>query len=421
MSKHKWLFVSFMPRFPSIAQIVGGIQVRPYELFNNLRKLGHQVHVWQTHSREKEAVARNVIVNTLNLPRSKVLTEIIRFLLMLRTFICEIKEAKAKGLTVCFYQQVPGGIRWGFQLVPICSMPGFLLFPVARLMGMATWAAVHDLPPYHEQYVKRLYRQLDIGSSWQRLQLSLMGWMHQLHLKFAFRFSSIISVVSEEMRRFTLKDYHLNSQQVVVFRSACNPMLLDGISTWHPPEKSPWTIGYLGSPLDASLPALLDAVRLLNSCSVRLLLAGQSMRQILEKQSVKDIKNIIVQEAIYSDFPLIASQVDIWVIVYSQDKHLDMAWELKVPLYIASGRPVIRSLTTEVGHSGLKPFLFLTDSTPESIAERIQYIMQHPQVAARKAQEGCEFILREMTWETTTGHLLNRLESTFRSQENQKG
>ena len=97
-----------------------------------------------------------------------------------------------------------------------------------------------------------------------------------------------------------------------------------------------------------------------------------------------------------------------------------MAWELKVPLYIASGRPVIRTLTTELDYSGLKPFLFLIDSTPESIAERIQYIMRHPQVAARKACEGREFILREMTWETTTRRLWNRLESTFRSPENQK-
>ena len=48
MPEKRWFILAFRPRYDVLEDIVGGDQVRPFELFNAYAAAGHRVHIWET-------------------------------------------------------------------------------------------------------------------------------------------------------------------------------------------------------------------------------------------------------------------------------------------------------------------------------------------------------------------------------------
>lgn len=410
-----WRFLTFQPVFPELDEIIGGAQVRPYELFTNIAEMGYSVHVWKIRGGSRKTHENDGLkISSLNLPKWKTIAEVKRWIDIFRVFLWEVKQAREEGDKICLYQQVPCGIV--FKLgIPIHINPGFFLFPLARQAGVFTWASMHDLSPDHETYIVRRMSKLDQNNTrlqkWIIKASKLATWEQH----FALKYASFVTVVSEEMRKLVLSRYNVHPERVKLFRSAVDSLLVENIGTWIPPSGGPWTIGYVGSVRDANLYLLKEATSLLRKGdpSFRLLIGSVTAENISELFRGIEVS---LQNKKYKDFPEIAKQVDLWVIPYDEEAYLQMAWELKIPMYLSSGRPVIRTWTPEVEHSELKPYLFLTGTTPESIAETIQYVFAHPEEAKTKASSGRQFVLQNMTWGKISYQLLQELEKVCRAE-----
>lgn len=400
-----WEFHTVLPRFVSLDELVGGPEIRPYELFTHAAMLGHRVHVWETdnpgfgrRSIQERLVAESLVPGRSVRSQPGLLRHLMRRLSERRHVTGE--EA---GHRFCFYQPFPSGAVLKRGFLPVLVNPSILFIPIARRWGWMSWAALHDLPPEHGSSMLR--RNPHFANRKEVWFANLVGRVQQ---RLLFGSCTFVSAVSEEMRSLVIHRYGLDEGQVRVFPSAVNPRLVKGLRPWHPPQhKEPWTIGYVGSPLDVSLRLLFSSLAHLPRGTVRLLLGGIGMDAAVRRIGAGDLEVRVIDGIRYARFEEVARQTDLWVLPYEDPYYREVTWELKVPLLVASGRPVIRTGGSVVRSSGLAPFLVETGPTPQEIAATVLHVIRNPDGAAERAVLGRDHVLRHLTWRTVVTRLLS--------------
>jgi hypothetical protein len=182
-----------------------------------------------------------------------------------------------------------------------------------------------------------------------------------------------------------------------VFDAGVNPALVATIPRWQPPRGRPWRIAYLGSVSDADFSILADAVRSLSArYDIELLLAAQ----VKQRCRVP----VIADEGLsYFDFARFATGVDIWAVPYGDDPYYDeMAAQLKVPVDVASGRPVAVTTTRTLRHT-------VAAAGSDGMLAALDTIMSDPAGAEARSRAAREHVLHTMTWEDSIGRILEQL------------
>ena len=405
----KWIFFAFRPSFDPIEDIVGGSQVRPFELFRVYAEAGHTVVIWETDGSEGPEERRyfNDRLIVKKLKYSGAFSLPFQLLEMRKCLRVAVRQAKEDGFTkLCYYNQIPVSVVFRLGLVPVISQPGILLFDYALSLGLVTWGNVHDISPDHE-----LSARERVSSQIQIRNVNLKAYFHELIQRVFLKKSTFVSAGSVGMREALLERYPLSADQVYSMQAGYNQELLSTLAEWEPPESgSPWTIGYLGSFMDASLEILVEAFSRLEGKELRLLLAGRGMNQAVSTYG-SSLDNIeVIEDARYSNFAEIASEVDIWAVPLLDTFVVDFCWQLKMPMYLASGRPIVRTNGKALADSGLSEFVFATKATPENFAVAIEEILSEPETALQRARQGRAEIQASATWEKVAMDLLDGLE-----------
>jgi glycosyltransferase involved in cell wall biosynthesis len=400
--------LAFVTHYPPLEEIVGGTQVRPYELFHAMAAMGHPVRVCEIRASEPSTVrAENLAVTTLRFPANGLVRETLLLPAMFRVLRREARRARREGKALWLYQQVPSGVFLKGGLLPVFNNPAFFLFPAARKLGLPIWAAVHDLSPDHqmdsllqEQRFARLNPALPAP---REAIYRRMGRYSEREQRFGVRRASFITVVSEQMRRALIERYRIPEERIAVFRSGINPALVTDLPPWSPPADGCWRIGFLGSATDVNLTSLLDALAMLPAriapARVRLVLSGRGTEKAAaQRLAAAGVEITEVPGIRYKDFARFAALVDLWVNPLGEERYFHMTWPLKVPMNLASGRPLVTTETPEVTSSGVKPFVFPAGTSAESLAEAIAAVIGNSERARERAAAGRRFSLEKLAW-----------------------
>lgn len=400
-----WRILAFLPAFPSLEEIVGGDQIRPYELFRSLAAMGVEVEVWVPSeepygaSLEKhEGVSMRGLGNAPRpWPRSPVLLR-----RMASTLRSEAGRAAREGRRLAFYQQVPSGVIFKGGLVPVPAKPSVAMLPLAGRLGVPTWAAVHDICPEHG--ATRLQRQREMSASRQLRWSERIGTWQQGHL---LPRASFVSVVSQPMADLLARRHEVAPARMGIFPSGIDLRVLSGLDEDHQPpsETDPWTIGYVGSAADLSLSLLLESLSRIDPTRVRLKAAGIGVAEALGRKHALPFEVRTEDHVRFADFGRFARDVDLWVLAYDDPYYLAITWELKAPLYLASGRPVIRSAGRSLDASGLSEHFLATGSDPASVAHAIQQVVDDPGPAYARASQARQHVLERQTWDQIAARL----------------
>lgn len=407
--KDQWFILAFQPKFNTLDEVVGGDQVRPHELFTNFAQAGHQVHIWETcseHKKERSFFDGSLIVRPLR-ARWGIVGSLLQLLEMRKILQQETAWAQENGYhRLCYYHQVPVAVVFRFRLVPMLTQQGILLFDLAKKLGMKVWANVHDLSPEHEHLVR-----LRAGKKSKLRYLYLKGligsWMQKRFLPKA----DFVAAASAPLRDALVARCSLVPERTAVLLAGYNKSVLDKVTAWDPPQRdAQWTVGYLGSPVDVSLELLVESVCTLNRKNVRLLLAGMGMPGMVEHLRSKWPNTEVVNDVRYFSYEKIANNTDLWVIPLDDLYVRDYTWPLKMPMALASGRPVVRTSGRILDLSGLKDYFFVSGVSPQEIASTIAGVMDNPDQAAAKARAGQGYVRKNLSWDTLAVDMLERLE-----------
>jgi hypothetical protein len=397
--------LTFANEFPARDALIGGVSLRPHVLMRELAARGARVHVVVLRGSASRSDLPGVEVTRLRVPAAGPQREIALFPAILTTFLRERRVARASGRRLVLYQMVHPGLvlKWG--VVPIHVSPGSLLFPLARRLGVTTWAGMHDLAPDHQQASLRRRRAsgLEVPAAEARAIERAARFMafEQHH---TLRRADIVTTVSQGMTEAVVARHRVDPAHIVRFDAGVDADIVAGIPPWRPPADRPWRIGYLGSVADADFSVLEAGVAgLLPEEPVEILLGGAGADVTLAFP-VPVRPHPVVR---YVDFGAFAGGIDIWAIPYGDDPYYrTMAAQLKLPMDVASGRPVVVTATAELRRSPLGGFVELAGPGPDGFADALARVMKDPAGAQRRAVAGREYVLRELTWSATVERLL---------------
>lgn len=404
----RWRFLAFLPQLPSLEAIVGGTQIRPHHLFTRFAERGARVEVFETES--PAGVERRhggLRVAPLPTQRRGVLGLSARLAVMTALLEREARAAAAAGERFCYYSKLPVGYVLKGGLFPAPNHPGALLIPWARQRGIATWAAVHDLSPEHE---RTMLEREGVPSPARRRRLRSQARLGELEQRLLLPRASFVSAVAPPMLRLIERRYGLDPRRLSVFWSGVEPRLVESIPAWTPPRDRPWRVGYLGSPLDVNFTLLARSLRELNRDDVVLRVGGDRVEAHLDQARALYPRLEVRSGVRYANYADFAPEVDVWALP-SDDSYLrGVTWQLKVPMALASGRPVVRSEGPVVADSDLGPFMELAGCTPRGFAEGLRRVLADPAGARARAQAARAHVLQHYPWDRLADLQLERLQ-----------
>lgn len=407
--KNTWLIVAFRPKFETLEGILGGDSVRPYELFTNLVKQGHRIHIWETEGSPestRDYLDGHLVVRPLKSLKGT-LGQFSQYLAIKRTILAEKRWASENGYSkYCFYQQIPAAVVFRMRCIPIFTQLSILALPYAKALGFFIWATVHDISPDHEIASKKRsgkhtkYRLLGLKSK-------IGAWMQNKYLPLA----DFVTTVSNPLISVLNERHAVAKEKLALFPSGVNPEILAPVSAWNPPSSTEtWRIGYLGSPRDVSLELIIQSVRALKRNNVELVLAGKGTAEMVDHLRELWPQVEVVEGVRYLNYADIANRIDLWVIVFDDDYCIDYSWQLKNPMALASGRPVVRTDGRAMQESGFAEHFFLTGIQPKEIAAAIGNVIDNPQIAKAIADKAKQMICEQHTWSAITSRLVAKLD-----------
>lgn len=409
----RWRFVAFFPRFPPLETVVGGDQIRPFELFTEVAgSLGQRVRIYTPHESGRGTVIRSsgLLEHRSLGPRARGASGTARMLRRMRRALrFEVESARRTAERPCFYQQVPSGTVMKAGVLPLPTKPSVALLPIARELGATTWAAMHDISPEHGSTARRRTGR-SLAETWVPERLGMM--QQRLLLPVA----DFVTTVSGPMRDLISARCSLDPSRVAVFHSAINPRILEGMTRWTPPrDGARWTVGYVGSMHDVSLNLILATLaEVPEAIRPRLRIYGVGAGEAARELSSRGVELEVGGESRYADLGRVASDVDLWLLPYDDAYYETITWELKAPMYLATGRPVIRTGGEALERSGLAEHFFVTGNTPTDVARTVSEVVQDGPGARARADNARAAVLAHETWKARAHELLESLTNAAR-------
>lgn len=389
--------IAFVADFPEIGEIQGGEAVRPFELFRWAGDAGIEGSVWcMRPTRPRHRDLGSVRIRTIPLPGHGPLRRLLLGRAIRRTLRAEAARAHRANRRPVLYQRVPGGVvlKWG--VLPVRSEPAWKQFRLARRLGVATWASIQDISPDQERSIVRRKQLRGVAAA--RVQLA--GTLNTRAQRRALRSADLVTVVSEGMRKVVEHRYPARGEVRILWAGVHGPTF-ESLTMGSPPvHGSTLRVGYLGASSDADVSMLVAAIASLAAGEkVELVIAGARAGGSWQGDAARrgvDVR--FLGQARYADFAAVTAEVDAWVVPHGREPYFELAWPLKLPMYMASGLPVVITRTAEVERSPLRDLLYVVEPSAEGVAGGLRTILEDREAAARRAQEARAAILEEYTW-----------------------
>ncbi len=398
-------FLFIVRSFPKPDKIVGGRSIRPYEVVNCLRRIGHKVQVFETEE------VRGLRSFRPNSSVGLIVRELLRILLLppvLMSTLMSFGNNTGKEENFCLLK-IPSNIS-ATLLSPLLAI---LLVIVCRIRRIKIWSSVHDLSPEHQQYILRSTKY-DVKFRLLALRLRMHGAISYLEENILLKNADLVTVVSSEMKERVIHKHRLDSRKVSVLRASVNPSLASNVKDSE--EKDSVKVMTIGSLVDVDVDLLIEATRIarLSKRGITLLLVGRGDLSALGEICRNHPWVKYCGEGTYTEFPNLVDAADILVIPQTKDPYIEMAWQLKVPMYLASGRPTIITRTKEIeNYLEHREVCIVCDNTPTALAKSMILLASNPKLRSKLARKAQEFALRELTWEVTVRKVLDHFEEMY--------
>ena len=399
-------FIAFVNDMLDSDEVIGGEQVRPFEFFRWLDREGIPVTLWCLRPRPRRRFSGRVFRLTPELPGP--LRELAIIPAMAIVFVRAAFRTRRAGQQLVLWTRVPGGVSWKFGL-PVIGDPSFLLFPLARALHVQVWATNHDISPEHEEDKIGQLAAIGAGDRATQRRARRSGTVQSWIQRFALKRATIVTAVSNGTRSELLRRYHLRPATTSIVRAGVDPTAYATVTPWTPPAGS-WRVGYVGSAADSDSELLISTLRSLGAAGdtgVSIALMGRGFESFDLSLLPEGLHVEIRPDVRYQELALLAEDVDVWLVPLGTSGYHAWAWPLKIPMYLASGRPVVISRHPEVAAASISPYVFETDPTPSAgLAPGIRAVMADPEAARRRSASARQYALTALAWDNQFGQAL---------------
>jgi glycosyltransferase involved in cell wall biosynthesis len=301
--------------------------------------------------------------------------------------------------------------RHGFHVIQGCNPPDnvFLVALPFKLLGVQYIFDHHDLSP--ELYLSK-YEQEDV-------LYNIQLWLEKL----TFRVSDVVMSTNNSYREVAQKRGRLAGEDVFVVRNGPD------LNCFHPVPPNPavkagrkYLVGYVGTiSVQEGLEILLDVAEYIKKLGREDLyfvcvgggpgLAG--LKKSLHDKHLEDMVTFIGRVS-NAELIEILSTADVCVNPDKPCQMNDLSTMIKIMEYMALGKPIVQFDLKEGRYSAQEASLYSDcENCVIDFAEKILWLLDHPNERRRMGEFGRMRVERELAWEYSVGNLLAAYERAF--------
>jgi glycosyltransferase involved in cell wall biosynthesis len=302
-------------------------------------------------------------------------------------------------------------LRRGFHVIQGCNPPDdiFLVALPFKLFGVKYIFDHHDVNPelYLSKYGKKglLYK----------VQL----WLE----KGTFRSCDVVISTNNSYREIAMTRGGIRAENIFVVRNGPSPETFKAVPP-NPARKhgKRYLVGYVGvMNSQDGLDILLDValrIKNLGRRDIYFTCVGggpelPSLRKMVQEQQLEDT---VTFTGYVPDAELleILSTADVCVNPDRPCEMNSMSTMIKIMEYMALGKPIVQFEGTEGRFSAQEASLYSDGSDPAAhFAEKLLWLLDHPEERERMGQFGRQRIEKELAWEYSVQNLLAAYENAF--------
>jgi len=302
-------------------------------------------------------------------------------------------------------------LRRGFHVIQGCNPPDdiFLVALPFKLLGVKYIFDHHDVNPelYLSKYGKKgLFYKIQV-------------WLE----KITFRSSDVVMSTNNSYREIAMTRGGICQDDVFVVRNGPSPNTFKAVSP-NPALKygKRYLVGYVGvMNSQEGLDILLDValrIKTLGRRDVHFTCVGRgpelaSLRKMTQDKQLDDMVTFtgFVPDA---EMVEILSTADVCVNPDRPSPMNSMSTMIKILEYMALGKPIVQFEGTEGRFSARDASLYSNaNDHGVDFAEKILWLLDHPEERARMGQFGRTRIEKELAWEYSVQHLLAAYDRAF--------
>jgi len=301
--------------------------------------------------------------------------------------------------------------RRGFNVIQGCNPPDdiFLVALPFKLLGVKYMFDHHDVNPelYLSKYGKR------------NLFYKVQMWLE----KMTFRCSDVVISTNNSYREIAIARGGVSPDNIFVVRNGPNPATFRAVPS-NPALKhgKRYLIGYVGvMNTQDGLDILLDValrIKNLGRRDTHFTCVGTgpelaTLRKIVQEKQLEDMVNFagFVPDA---EMVEILSTADVCVNPDRPCQMNSMSTMIKILEYMALGKPIVQFDGTEGRFSAQEASLYSDGGDRVAdFADKILWLLDHPEERERMGQFGRRRIEKELAWEYSVHNLLAAYEKAF--------
>jgi glycosyltransferase involved in cell wall biosynthesis len=302
-------------------------------------------------------------------------------------------------------------LRRGFHVIQGCNPPDNIVLVALpfKLLGVGYIFDHHDVIP--ELYLSK-YERKD-------MLYKAQVWFE----KFTFRFSDVVISTNDSYRQVAIERGKQDPENVFVVRNGPDLRTFGPV----PPEEplkygKRYLVGYVGiMSSQEGLDILLDVaerIRNLGRQDVHFTCVGSGpglaeLKKIAQEKHLGDMFNFTGRVS-NADLLRVLSAADVCVNPDRPCPMNDMSTMIKIMEYMALGKPIVQFDLKEGRFSAQQASLYCShDRQVEDFADKILWLLDHPEERKRMGEFGRRRVVEELAWEYSVGNLLAAYDKAF--------
>jgi glycosyltransferase involved in cell wall biosynthesis len=301
--------------------------------------------------------------------------------------------------------------RVGFHVIQGCNPPDtiFLVALPFKLFGVKYIFDHHDANP--ELYLSKFERE--------DFFYKAQAWLEKL----TYRSSDVVMATNNSYRELAISRGRRDPADTFVVRNGPDLAKFRPV----PPRLAlkhgkPYLVGYVGTmSTQEGLEILLEAAALLKKsgrCDIHFTCVGggpglETLRKLVREMEIEDTVNFTgrVPGALLRE---ILSTADVCVNPDKPCRMNDISTMIKIMEYMALGKPIVQFDLKEGRFSAGEASVYCDNSDPvNSMAERICWLLDHPEQRMAMGEFGRKRVVESLAWEHSVKNLLTAYERAF--------
>jgi len=300
-----------------------------------------------------------------------------------------------------------------FSLIQGCNPPDniFVVAAFFKALGVKYIFDHHDLGP--ETYLAKFGRRDRLYAGMKLLE------------KLTFRFSDVSMATNKSYAEVAIKRGGMPPERVFVVR---NGPELDMFKPVEPvaalKHGKKYLVGYVGTMgeqegIDILIEAVqhIKKIRQQNDIHFTLVGGGPAIERLRAKIEDLNLSSYIDFTGRIPDRNLIEilSTSDVCVNPDTPNPFNDKSTMIKIMEYMALGKPIVQFDMTEGRYSAMDASLYAKDGNARDFAEKILWLLDHPEQRERMGKFGKRRVREKLAWEYSIPSLLRAYEMALRS------